>query len=130
MKCLHGDGAGESVLMGSLTGGEDELGSEGLEHDAALEGHGLGHGEDQIISLSSWCRELGSISPTVGDGGGRTGGRKGEERNENRREKRREKRKGEEKRRRGEERTRGGGREEERRGEKRREEDKWRGKRR
>ena len=39
---------------GLVTGGEDELGSEGLEHDAALERHGLGHGEGEVISL--WIR--------------------------------------------------------------------------
>mmetsp|Transcript_21254 Transcript_21254/g.54122 ORF Transcript_21254/g.54122 Transcript_21254/m.54122 type:complete len:357 (+) Transcript_21254:252-1322(+) len=31
-------------------GGEHQLGAERLEHDAALHGHGLGHGEDHVVA--------------------------------------------------------------------------------
>mmetsp|Transcript_17652 Transcript_17652/g.43133 ORF Transcript_17652/g.43133 Transcript_17652/m.43133 type:complete len:290 (-) Transcript_17652:406-1275(-) len=44
-----------SLLDGALhregRGGEHELGAERLEHHAALEGHGLRHGEDQVVAL-------------------------------------------------------------------------------
>ena len=44
-------GAGDGTLHPFSAGGEDELGTEHCQQSAALEGHGLGHGENQFVTL-------------------------------------------------------------------------------
>ena len=44
-------GLGDRALHAVGAGGEDDFGTEGEEEDAALDRHGFGHGEDELVAF-------------------------------------------------------------------------------